>query len=311
MTADRGAIGWGVGLVAFGAGLLLRNVGAWPPGLSVWPVALVAAGVAMLLVGRGRPEGGALVVPLALIIVGGGFALRALPMIPTIGIFPVLLIALGVLLLVSSSRKPEPTTTSLRLPVDGAQRLHLILNHGAGELRISAAPRGDLLLDASFTGGAQHDVVRRDGEVEISLKAPNRPWERSESWRRWDWLVALNPDVPVRLDLRTGATKTFADLRDLRVSDVSLKTGASQTEIVAPSAGHSRIRVEAGAASVTVRVPEGVAAEIRNRSALGSFEVDEFRFPRSGPEHRSEGYDEAENRVEIDIEGGLASFTVR
>jgi hypothetical protein len=60
-----------------------------------------------------------------------------------------------------------------------------------------------------------------------------------------------------------------------------------------------------------VRVPDGVAASVRTRSALASVNVNPARFPRTNGVYRSADYDTARARADIDIEGGLASFSVQ
>jgi hypothetical protein len=53
-------------------------------------------------------------------------------------------------------------------------------------------------------------------------------------------------------------------------------------------------------------MPDGVAARIRFRGGMASKNIDEGRFPRVGDEFRSSGYDVAEDRADIGIQGGLA-----
>ena len=77
------------------------------------------------------------------------------------------------------------------------------------------------------------------------------------------------------------------------------------------AAGASDVRAEAGAASLTFIVPTGVAARIRSKMALGSNQVDEARFPRMGDGYQSTDYATAENRVDLDIQGGVGSVRVR
>jgi hypothetical protein len=62
---------------------------------------------------------------------------------------------------------------------------------------------------------------------------------------------------------------------------------------------------------VNVQVPDGVAARIRIKGGMASRNIDESRFPRVGDEFRSPGYDTADDRADIDIQGGAGSFTVR
>jgi hypothetical protein len=308
MKVDRGNVGWGVGLVVLGVGWLLREVGLWPGFLRVWPLALLAAGMAMLVGARRRVE---YALPLVLVAVGAVFALRDVGILTTGVVVPVVLIVIGVVLLVGSTRRPPEESTSLTIPRDGIERMHLEVHHGAGRLRVAAGSADGPLLDGHFAGGATHDV-RRDGRsTEVEIHGASRRWERAIGWAPNNWSLNLHPDVPTTLELHTGATKTTMDLRDLRVPEAVVETGASDTEVVVPASGASRLRIEAGIANITVRVPDGVAAEIRNRSALGGAEIDEFRFPRRGDTHRSEGFETAQDRVTIELDGGLASFTVR
>lgn len=90
-----------------------------------------------------------------------------------------------------------------------------------------------------------------------------------------------------------------------------LKTGASDVDVDLPAHGPCSVRISAGAADVHVRVPPGMPAAIRNRSAIAGFSIDQERFPRVNGTYRSADYDTATDRADIDIEGGVASFTVR
>ena len=85
-----------------------------------------------------------------------------------------------------------------------------------------------------------------------------------------------------------------------------MQTGASETRVRLPrAAGATNVKAEAGAASLTFEVPAGVAARIRNRMAIGSTHIDEVRFPRVGDIYQSLDYATAENRIDMDIQGGV------
>ena len=130
--------------------------------------------------------------------------------------------------------------------------------------------------------------------------------------RSLDWTVNLNEEIPLSLNLETGASDTRVDLSDLRVTDLRLQTGASSSEIALPaSAGHTKAVIRSGAASVKVRVPDGVAARIKATGGMADISVNKNRFPRVGGVHQSEEYATAENKVDIDIETGVGSVSVR
>jgi hypothetical protein len=111
--------------------------------------------------------------------------------------------------------------------------------------------------------------------------------------------------------LETGASETRLDLDDLQISELRLKTGASSTNVNLPAqAGFTRVMVESGAASVDIRIPQGVAARIRSRGGLSSLSLDRSRFPRTGDTYQSADYDTALNKVDIDVQMGVGSVTI-
>jgi hypothetical protein len=63
---------------------------------------------------------------------------------------------------------------------------------------------------------------------------------------------------------------------------------------------------------VRVRVPDGVAARIRLRAALAGTRVDAVRFPRRGEAmvYESADFEDAVNRVEIDVDTGVGSIEI-
>jgi hypothetical protein len=73
----------------------------------------------------------------------------------------------------------------------------------------------------------------------------------------------------------------------------------------------TNFKVEAGAASLVIFVPEGVAARIEADAGLATVTVDQNRFPKQGGIYQSENFENAENKVDIRIETGMASIDIR
>jgi hypothetical protein len=197
-------------------------------------------------------------------------------------------------------------TERLVVPLAGAREAGVRIRFAAGELATVPAAAGNLI-DGSFLGG----VVRRDhgpGRIEIEQDTSyGLPWLD----RRSDWTVGLAADVPLDLRLDTGAARAWLDLSALQVRSLELHSGASETRIRLPrAAGATTVRAEAGAASLIVEVPRGVAARIRTRMAIGSSQIDETRFPRAAGGYESPDYATAANRVDIDFQGGVGSIRV-
>ena len=103
------------------------------------------------------------------------------------------------------------------------------------------------------------------------------------------------------------------NLRDLNVKLLDVDGGAVSTTVVMPAAaGETRAVFDIGAASLDIEIPPGVAAWVRIESALTSVQVDLRRFPRAGEgEYRSDNFDAAANRVDLEINAGASSVRVR
>jgi hypothetical protein len=226
-------------------------------------------------------------------------------------LLPILLIAAGAALLLPAGRRAGPAVekpTALAVERGTARRATVRLHHGAGRLHVRAgAPAGQLLALSSSTPVQQQ--VRHGAEaVEVDLSARPGSWVGQAAPITWE--LALAEDVELELVVRTGAAQVVMELAALPVRVLDLATGASDVDIALPAHGTCRAKVSAGAADVRLRVPQGVGAAIRDRSALAGFRVDESRFPRDGSGYRSPGFADARDRVEIDVEGGVASFSV-
>jgi hypothetical protein len=132
------------------------------------------------------------------------------------------------------------------------------------------------------------------------------------SGKGFQWDCGFTTDIPLDLVFEIGAVEANLDLTELQVKDLALKTGASSTRLKLPAkAGMTHLKVEAGAASVEIDVPDGVAARVETSAGLASIDVDQSRFPRVNGYYQSADYDTAENKVDIRIETGVASIEIR
>jgi len=308
-----------VALVLIGLGLffLLRQTDVIPSDVSIGPIALIALGAVLLAIALTTRFGEAgLVVPFVLLALGIVLLLRDRGAVSQdFSVWPAVLIAVGAGLLlgggVSGVRLGRRTPTVERqISLDGAREARIELRHGAGSLRVEAGSDANMLLQGSFGGGVRDRVRRRGDRLDVRLETEDRSWWRvGRGSRRWD--VALAPGIPLSLDLQTGASESTLDLSGLDVPSLSVNTGASQCRVILPQRGETDVRIRAGATNVDVVVPKSVSARVRFQGGLASRRIDEERFPRTGSEYRSPDYDTAENRADIDIQGGAGSFTVR
>lgn len=233
---------------------------------------------------------------------------------------PILLIALGAWLLwaVLTGRRAVEVEEA-EVPLQGATRADLRLNHAAGRLRIADGAAHGLLLSGSFGGGVDKRIRAGSDGLQVELGLPSSvyrhfiiPWSTLAGRGGLEWSIALTRDIPLTLTVHSGASETRLDLSALKVVDLRVETGASSTEIILPTAaGFTRVQVSSGAASTIVDVPDGVAARIKASGGLADINVAP-RFPRlSAGLYQSPDYDTAADKVELTVETGVGAVHIR
>lgn len=257
--------------------------------------------------------------PVALILVGALMLLNNFGMLPFdlgAAFWPLLLVLAGVWILLGSLQmRRELPAESVSVPLEGETRAVLRVHFGAGALNLSGGASSDRLFQGEFTGGLDRRVRRQGDRLDVEMRIPSSGWmaifgPRSRSGA-FQWKVALNEQVPVELEVESGASEMQLDLERLQVKKIRLQTGASSSVITLPAkAGHVQASIESGAASVNLHVPQGVAGRIRARGGLADIQVDTSRFQGGGDRYESPDFATAEHRVDIDVQTGMGSVRI-
>jgi hypothetical protein len=202
----------------------------------------------------------------------------------------------------------------LAIPLDGAPAARVKISHGAGELTVRSGAGPGELLAGDFGGGVEHHSERDGNRQKVKLSSPllsYMPWEWFGRNAR-AWSFGLSAEVPMSLELEAGASSSKLDLSGLRLTEADLEVGASATELSLPAGtGTTRVKIEAGAASVNVRIPAEAEARIRWEGGLSSLTLDRSRFIQSGNVYETSGFATAADKLDIDIQAGVGSVSVR
>lgn len=289
-------------LIALGVTFFAANLGYLPPVsaralLSLWPVLLIVFGVEAILARR-EPY-------LALAI-------------------EILVIVASVALVVAQPRglflPLGASSTSATVARDGARSLSLRVEGGAGTYTLAGGAAA--LVDARSDGGEISVTDDRRGD-EASVRV--RPVGVGDvvvfgATPPMNVDVRVASDVPASLRLDGGAGDFTLDLRDVRVRDVRVETGASKVELTLPRpAGDVPVRVQAGAASIVIVVPDGVEARVTTTGGLLTTSSDNARLGavtrtvlgRNASAAETPGYASAKDRVTVTVEAGASSITIR
>ncbi|UCH59304.1 MAG: hypothetical protein JSV61_13935 [Anaerolineales bacterium] len=252
-----------------------------------------------------------------LILVGFVLVLNNLGLLGNIDIWgiiwPLFLVLLGVWFIWGTINRRPAESEHVEIPHEDAQSAHVVVQHGAGRLHIAAGTSQNNLLEGDFGGGLDFHAQRKGDQLNVRMRMPSQYlpifWTPGSSL---DWSFNLSKEVPLSLEIGSGANDTRLELTELKIHKLIVKSGVSSTTVHLPaSAGLTQVRVESGVSSVNLYVPEGVAARVRSQGGLSSINVDRNRFPKSGGIYQSTDYEQAENKLDINVQMGVGSVFIK
>lgn len=225
-------------------------------------------------------------------------------------IWPIALIFLGAWVLFSSNSKFE--SEEIHIPLENTKTAAIEVKHGAGPLHITAGALAGELISGTVIKGTE-TILRHDADhAYLEIEFPVFKFSYTGHQRGGiDWNLHLCPEIPIDLIVHTGASESSIDLSGLQVKRFKLETGASSSQIVMPAnVPMTYAEISAGAASLSIRIPEGTAARIQMESGLISADVNSQRFPRIGDHYESPDYETSPFKTEILFKGGVGSINI-
>jgi hypothetical protein len=230
------------------------------------------------------------------------------------GLFwPVFLVLLGLSIIAGVYLGPRFNPDggdNFEVDLQGASEASVKFNYGAGQVNVGpGVPMGKLMVGSSGVA-MSHSSHKIGDRLDVSVDAgPSFIPFLGPANSVWNF--RLTPDVPISIEVDSGAAGQRFDLQDLNVTRFDLDTGASSTTLILPSRGGTFVDVDAGAASVDIRVPDGISARINIDEGITALEIDESRFPRlHGGFYQSPDFDRAERRAEIKINSGAGRIHI-
>jgi predicted membrane protein len=179
----------------------------------------------------------------------------------------------------------------------GAVTLNLPANGSLGDVNIEAdlgainiaVPRNASLNMRSFY------VENSSGAVKVALPASG----------------SLG-NVTVKADLGEIVLSVAGDPDGLRIDSLQVGNGSGSVTVTLPDQGDYQATITADLGGITVIVPDALEARAEISTDLGSISVTNSRFREIDKDvWETEGYDDAANRVELDIAADTGGVTVK
>ncbi len=291
----RGLVG-PVILIAIGVVFLLNNVGllewdVWWTLFTIWPVLLIAAGID-LIIGYRSPAGA--IVSLVLIVTVFAAALWAAS--------------------TGAGDRPGAQGVPISYPLDGATEADVRLSPSVARISLSALEDSALLADGRISVGNREALEREyeveDGVAKLTLESAQVGSVNLGGFPGlFLWDLQINAETALDLDVDMGVGQSSIDLSGMIVTDVTIDVGVGQTTITLPEEASLDVRVSKGVGVIVIIIPDGVEARVRFDTGVVVRSVPSD-FDRSGDSYYSSGYDDAEYRVDLDIDLGVGVVSV-
>ncbi|MCP4551534.1 MAG: hypothetical protein GY834_05745 [Bacteroidetes bacterium] len=123
--------------------------------------------------------------------------------------------------------------------------------------------------------------------------------------------IKLNPDPIWNLYIESGAAKIDLDVAKFKTKNIDIEGGASSVYIkIGDLFSKTDVSIASGASAITIVIPEDSGCEISTETILSSKNFKEFTKLERGL-YQTENFDDASNKVFINIEAAVTSLRVR
>jgi hypothetical protein len=122
--------------------------------------------------------------------------------------------------------------------------------------------------------------------------------------------MKLNPNPIWDLDLNVGAAEVNFDLSGFKTRNLKIQGGASDIDLkIGAAVPLTDVKLEAGAASIMIRIPESAGCEIISNTFMAS--KDFKGFTKIGKQkYQTPNFAKSTNKIMIDLQAGVARVDV-
>lgn len=285
---------WGLLLILVGGLVLVGNFGLitikWSSLWRLWPLFIVAAGLSILsfksIVWRILSVILSIlaVVAIAWLLIGGYDQLK-----------------LGSL---------QDYNAAVSVASSEVKSAEVSLDAGASTIKISTADQSTVAIadfKSDMTSLEQtSEVVDSVQKIDLSMKATNM-WIGGF---KNEWDIKLTRNLPISLDFNAGACDADIDLSLAKLKLVDIDMGASSLVLKLGNVQNlSEVKINSGASSITIRVPNNSGVRLTLDGGLNSKELADLKGTTENT-YESVNYDSADKKINITGNIGVSSFKI-
>ncbi|MCH7770659.1 MAG: hypothetical protein IIA49_06535 [Bacteroidetes bacterium] len=299
------SIFWGTLFIVLGILVLINNFSPinldWGNLWQLWPVILVLFGISMLIKNKAGKS----------IITGAAAVILAVIIFTSIK-FSTDFIHNDFEIVFDDDGEYNFSETVYKEPFDSSiSKAKLFLNGGAGSFNISSTT--DEIIYVKTIGvennfdfiTSKYDSVCK---IKLNMKKTRFHFGKGKYKNKVD--ISLNEKLYWDLNFDIGAAAIKLDLSKYKIEYVDVNMGAALLEVkLGALAERTKFYVDAGASKIDISVPKEIGCQIKIDDVLSANDIKGFKYIKSGL-YRTEGFNEAEKKIFIDINTGVSSVKI-
>ncbi|MCK4524885.1 MAG: hypothetical protein KAU07_00405, partial [Candidatus Andersenbacteria bacterium] len=125
-----------------------------------------------------------------------------------------------------------------------------------------------------------------------------------------DLTVKLNSELPTDIYLNLGVADSKLDLREVLVNNLDIEIGVAGLDLImGDRAEMAKVNLRSGLSSVKISLPGNVGSKIIIKEGFSSKQLKNFE-KIDDETYQTSNYDEAEKKIEIDLDIGLSRLEI-
>lgn len=296
---------WGMFFISLGALVLIGNLTdisfQWSTAWKFWPTVLILIGLSIMVKNQIGKE---LIAALAGVIL-------ALSIYSSISATTNLITDNFEIVIDDDSSAAFDTTKYSMDYNDSIKTAALNFSGGAGSFKLFSAT--DKLIDVNAEGLKDMYSLRRNdsgsySEIFLDMKGKNIKLGKHNYKNSVE--IALNPNPEWDLNFDVGAASLDLDLSQFKVRNTDIEMGAAALRIKYGNLINiSDLKIKAGASDIDILIPKDVGCEIKTDAALSSKNFKGFDKIKTDL-YRTQNFDTAEKKLYVSIDCGVSSIDV-
>ena len=286
-----------LGLIILSVGIfyLCKNYGWLPENLNLeilrlWPILIIAVGLSLL---NNR-----------------GFLSRTIGFI----IFLIVITITSFIIFYGIKNDTKLISNENPFKIERSEKTNyssVVIKNGVGKVNITGG--SEELAEGNLRSNISNLKIDNDTSSEkqkLSLEVESRDRIELLSEVKNDLTVKLNSELPTDISLNLGVADSKLDLREVLVNNLDIEIGVASLDLImGDRAEMAKVNLRSGVSSVKISLPDNVGSRIIIKEGLSSKQLEDFE-KIDDKTYQTANYDEAEKKIEIDLDIGISRLEI-